>query len=128
VANARALGAALSARGFELVSGGTDNHLLLVDLTPKGVGGRAAAEGLDRAGIVCNRNAIPFDTRKPMDPSGLRLGTPAITTRGLTPSHMEVLAGWIDRGVDAAGREDEEELRRIRGEVRELALVFPPPA
>jgi glycine hydroxymethyltransferase len=128
VDNAKALGAALAERGFDLVSGGTDNHLLLVDLTPKGVGGRAAAEALDRAGIVCNRNAIPFDTRKPMDPSGLRLGTPAITTRGLGVHHMEALAGWIDRGVDAAGREDEDELARIRAEVRELALAFPPPA
>ena len=128
VANAKALGAGLAERGFELVSGGTDNHLLLVDLTPKGVGGRAAAEALDRAGIVCNRNAIPFDPRKPMDPSGLRLGTPAVTTRGLTTEHMEALAGWIDRAVDAARREDEEELGRVRAEVRDLALAFPPPA
>ena len=128
VANAQALGAALAARGFELVSGGTDNHLLLVDLTPKGVGGRAAAEALDRAGIVCNRNAIPFDLRKPMDPSGIRLGTPAVTTRGLGVAHMEAIAEWIDRAVDAAGREDEGELERVRGEVRELAVAFPPPA
>jgi glycine hydroxymethyltransferase len=128
VANARALGAELLERGFELVSGGTDNHLLLVDLTPKGVGGRAAAEALDRAGIVCNRNAIPFDPRRPMDPSGLRLGTPAVTTRGLSPEHMRALAGWIDRAVDAAGRGDEDELGRVRGEVRELAVAFPPPA
>ena len=128
VANAKALGVALRERGFELVSGGTDNHLLLVDLTPKGVGGRAAAEALDRAGIVCNRNAIPFDSRKPMDPSGLRLGTPAVTTRGLSAEHMETVAAWIDRAVDAARREDEERLSRVRGEVRELALAFPPPA
>jgi glycine hydroxymethyltransferase len=128
VANARALGAALAQRGFDLVSGGTDNHLLLVDLTSKGVGGRAAAEALDRAGIVCNRNAIPFDTRKPMDPSGIRLGTPAVTTRGLSELHMEAIAGWIDGGVDAARREDEDALVRIRTEVRELALAFPPPA
>ena len=128
VANAQALGAALAARGFDLVSGGTDNHLLLVDVTSKGVGGRAAAQALDRAGIVCNRNAIPFDPRKPMDPSGIRLGTPAVTTRGLGVSEMETLAGWIDRGVDAAGREDETALAAIRAEVRELALAFPPPA
>jgi glycine hydroxymethyltransferase len=128
VDNARALGAALANRGFDLVSGGTDNHLLLVDLTAKGVGGRAAAEALDRAGIVCNRNAIPFDTRKPMDPSGIRLGTPAVTTRGLGVTHMEAIAGWIDAGVDAARREDADALERIRGEVRELALAFPPPA
>jgi glycine hydroxymethyltransferase len=128
VANAQALGAALAERGFELVSGGTDNHLLLVDLTPKGVGGRPAAEALDRAGIVCNRNAIPFDTRKPMDPSGIRLGTPAVTTRGLGVGHMEAIAGWIDRGVDAARREDAGALERIRAEVRELAVAFAPPA
>ena len=128
VENAKALGAALAARGFELVSGGTDNHLLLVDLTSKGVSGRPAAEALDRAGIVCNRNAIPFDPRKPMDPSGVRLGTPAVTTRGLGVTHMEAIAGWIDAGVDAAGRGDEDALTRIRGEVRELALAFPPPA
>ncbi len=128
VANAKALGAALAARGFDLVSGGTDNHLLLVDLTSKGVGGRAAAEALDRAGIVCNRNAVPFDPRKPMDPSGIRLGTPAVTTRGLQAVHMEAVAGWIDAGVEAARREDEEALAHIRGEVRELALAFPPPA
>jgi glycine hydroxymethyltransferase len=132
VANAQALGAALVERGFSLVSGGTDNHLLLVDLTPKGVGGgaggRAAAEALDRAGIVCNRNAIPFDTRKPMDPSGVRLGTPAVTTRGMGPLQMEAIAGWIDEGVAAAARGDEDALARIRGQVRELALAFPPPA
>src|SRR3954470_19193612 len=108
VANAKALGAALASRGFDLVSGGTDNHLLLVDLTSKGVGGRAAAEALDRAGIVCNRNAIPFAPRKPMDPSGIRLGTPAVTTRGLGVSHMDALAAWIDAGVDAARRADED--------------------
>ena len=128
VANAQALGAALGERGFSLVSGGTDNHLLLVDLTPKGVGGGAAAEALDRAGIVCNRNAIPFDTRKPMDPSGIRLGTPAVTTRGMGVAEMGAIAGWIDAAVDAAARGDEATLARIRGEVRELALAFPPPA
>ena len=128
VRNAKALGAALAERGFELVSGGTDNHLLLVDLTPKGVWGRAAAEALDRAGIVCNRNTIPFDQRQPMDPSGLRLGTPAVTTRGLRPEHMELMAGWIDRSVEAAAHGDKRELARVRAEVRELALAFPPPA
>jgi glycine hydroxymethyltransferase len=128
VANAQALGAALASRGFDLVSGGTDNHLLLVDLTSKGVGGRPAAEALDRAGIVCNYNAIPFDPRKPMDPSGIRLGTPAVTTRGLGVSHMEVIAGWIDAGVDAARRGDEDALARIRAEVRQHAQAIPPPA
>jgi glycine hydroxymethyltransferase len=128
VANARALADALLARDFDLVSGGTDNHLLLLDLTRKDVGGRPAAEALERAGIVCNYNAVPFDTRRPMDPSGIRLGTPAITTRGLGVEHMSDLARWIDEGIEAARRDDEAALERIRGEVRELALAFPPPA
>jgi glycine hydroxymethyltransferase len=128
VANARALADALLERGLDLVSGGTDNHLLLVDLTAKGVGGRPAAEALERAGIVCNYNAIPFDTRKPMDPSGIRLGTPAVTTRGLDDAHMRDLARWIDEAVEAARRDDEPALATIRGEVLELARAFPPPA
>jgi glycine hydroxymethyltransferase len=128
VENAKALADALLQRGFELVSGGTDNHLLLIDLTAKGIGGRPAAEALERAGIVCNYNAIPFDPRKPMDPSGIRIGTPAVTTRGLTTEHMAELARWLDEGVEAARREDEAALERIRGEVLELARAFPPPA
>ena len=128
VANAKALAAGLIERGFTLVSGGTDNHLLLVDLTSKGVSGGVAAEALDRAGIVCNRNAIPFDTRKPMDPSGIRLGTPAVTTRGMGVTEIAAIAGWIGDAVDAAARGDEDMLAQIRTEVRELALAFPPPA
>jgi glycine hydroxymethyltransferase len=127
VDNANALADALLERGFDLVSGGTDNHLLLVDLTAKGIGGRPAAEALERAGIVLNSNAVPFDPRKPLDPSGIRLGTPAVTTRGLGPAHMADLARWIDEGVDAARRGDEAALARIRGAVSELALSFPPP-
>jgi glycine hydroxymethyltransferase len=128
VANAVALAEALLERGFDLVSGGTDNHLLLVDLTGKDVGGRPAAEALERAGIVCNYNAVPFDTRKPMDPSGIRLGTPAVTTRGLGTEHMQHLARWIDEGVEAARRDDAAALERIRADVSELARAFPPPA
>jgi glycine hydroxymethyltransferase len=128
VANAVALGEALLERGFDLVSGGTDNHLLLVDLTGKDVGGRPAAEALERAGIVCNYNAVPFDSRKPMDPSGIRLGTPAITTRGLGTEHMHDLARWIDEGIEAARRDDEASLERIRADVAELARAYPPPA
>jgi glycine hydroxymethyltransferase len=128
VANARALADALLERGFDLVSGGTDNHLLLVDLTGKGIGGRPAAEALERAGIVLNYNTVPFDPRKPLDPSGIRLGTPAVTTRGLEPDHMRDLARWIDEGVDAARRGDEAALAGIRGAVGELARAFPPPA
>jgi glycine hydroxymethyltransferase len=128
VANAIALADALSARGFDLISGGTDNHLLLADLTAKGIGGRPSAEGLERAGLVCNYNAVPFDPRPPLDPSGIRLGTPAITTRGLRTEHMEDVARWIDEAVEATRHEDAAALDRIRGEVRELARAFPPPA
>jgi glycine hydroxymethyltransferase len=128
VANAVALAEALLERGFDLVAGGTDTHLLLVDLTGKGIGGRPAAEALERAGIVCNYNAVPFDTRKPMDPSGIRLGTPAVTTRGLGTEHMHDLARWIDEGIEAARRDDEAALERIRAEVTDLARAFPPPA
>ena len=127
VANAVALGSALSERGFDLVSGGTDNHLLLVDLTSKGIGGRPAAEGLERAGLVANYNAVPFDPRPPMDPSGVRLGTPAVTTRGLGVEHMREIARWIDEAVDATGRSDAAALERVRGKVTELARAFPPP-
>ena len=128
VANAAALAGALGERGFELVTGGTDNHLLLVDLTSKGIGGRPAAEGLERAGIVCNYNTVPFDPRPPLDPSGIRLGTPAITTRGLRPEHMDEVARWIDDGVEAARRADAAALETIRAEVLELARAYPPPA
>jgi glycine hydroxymethyltransferase len=123
VANAQALAAALIERGFELVSGGTDNHLILIDLTNRGVSGRPAAESLDRAGIVGNRNAIPFDPRKPFDPSGLRIGTPAVTTRGMGPDEMVEIARWIDEGVGG----DEAALARIRSEVLELTSRFPVP-
>jgi glycine hydroxymethyltransferase len=125
VANAQALAEALLERGFDLVSGGTDNHLILIDLTNKGVSGRPAAEALDRAGIVCNRNAIPFDPRKPLDPSGLRVGTPAVTTRGMRCAEMRTIAGWIDRGIAAVG--DDDALAQIRGEVLELTAAFPIP-
>jgi glycine hydroxymethyltransferase len=101
VANAAALADALLERGFDLVSGGTDNHLLLIDLTNRGVGGRPAAVALERAGIVLNYNAVPFDPRKPLDPSGIRLGTPAVTTRGLGPDHMVQLARWIVEAIGA---------------------------
>jgi glycine hydroxymethyltransferase len=128
VANARALGEALAERGLDLVSGGTDNHLLLVDLSATGVSGGTAAEALARAGIVCNRNAVPFDQRKPLDPSGIRLGTPALTTRGMGTAEMARIGGWIADGVAAAGRGDEDAIGRIRAGVRELAAAFPLPA
>jgi glycine hydroxymethyltransferase len=125
VDNARILGEHLVARGFSLITGGTDNHLLLVDMTPKGIGGKPYAQALDRAGIVCNYNSIPFDPRKPFDPSGLRLGTPAVTSRGMRESEMAQIASWIDQVV--SNLEDAEKLARIATEVAELCAAFPAP-
>ncbi|SDY56782.1 serine hydroxymethyltransferase [Micromonospora pattaloongensis] len=127
VANAKALAAALLERGFELSSGGTDNHLILADLTSKGVAGKPAAQALDRAGIELNYNTVPYDTRKPFDPSGIRLGTAALTTRGLTEEHMPQVAAWMDDAVTAAIKDDEATLTRISGEVRDLLDAFPVP-
>ncbi|SDJ36383.1 serine hydroxymethyltransferase [Actinokineospora alba] len=124
VANAKALADALTERGFDLVSGGTDNHLILVDLTSKGVAGKPAAQALDRAGIELNYNSVPFDPRKPFDPSGIRLGTAAITTRGLGVEQMPQLAAWIDRAVGAS---DEAEIDAVAAEVRELLAGYPMP-
>jgi len=127
VANAQALAEALLARGFDLVTGGTDNHLILVDLTSKGVGGKPAAQALDRAGIELNYNSVPFDTRKPFDPSGIRLGTAAVTTRGLTEEHMALIATWIDDVVAVAESADEKVIARVRGEVSEFVAPYPIP-
>ncbi|WP_141586032.1 serine hydroxymethyltransferase [Actinomadura sp. WMMA1423] len=127
VANARALAAALLERGYDLVSGGTDNHLVLIDLTSKGVAGKPAAQALDRAGIELNYNAVPFDPRKPFDPSGLRLGTAAITTRGLGEEHMPRIAAWIDEVVGAAAKQDESVLDGVAAQVRELLAAYPMP-
>ncbi|CCH33260.1 serine hydroxymethyltransferase [Actinosynnema sp. NPDC047251] len=125
VANAQALAAALAQRGFDLVSGGTDNHLVLVDLAGKAIGGKPAAQALDRAGIEANYNTVPYDPRKPFDPSGLRLGTAAITTRGLGPDQMPQVAAWIEAAVAAAG--DDAALGRIAAEVAELMAGHPMP-
>jgi glycine hydroxymethyltransferase len=125
VANASALAAALLERGYSLVSGGTDNHLILMDLTPQGIAGKPAAKALDRAGIEVNYNTVPFDPRKPFDPSGIRIGTPAVTTRGLTEEHMPRVAGWMDEAITAAVKDDEPAIDRIAGEVRELLGGFP---
>ncbi|NYI07950.1 serine hydroxymethyltransferase [Allostreptomyces psammosilenae] len=127
VANARALGEQLAARGFDLVSGGTDNHLLLIDLTSKEIGGKPVAQALDRAGIVVNYNSVPFDQRKPFDPSGLRLGTPALTSRGLPAERMATVAEWIDRVVTAARTGDEDTVVKVRAEVAELMTEYPAP-
>lgn len=125
VDNAKTLAQALVARGFAVTTGGTDNHLMLVDVTPKGVAGKPAAQALDRAGVVANYNAIPFDPRKPFDPSGLRIGTPAVTSRGMGKPEMEKLAEWIDRVV--ASPADEGLLARVAAEVREVCAKFPAP-
>ncbi|CAM5738423.1 Serine hydroxymethyltransferase [Streptomyces badius] len=109
----------LAARGFDLVSGGTDNHLLLIDLTDKDVPGKTAAKALDRAGIVVNYNTVPYDTRKPFDPSGIRIGTPALTSRGVPASAMGTVATWITTAVEAARTGDENAIRKVRGEVKE---------
>jgi glycine hydroxymethyltransferase len=125
VANAKALAQALTARGFDLVSGGTDNHLILIDLTRRDIGGKPAAKALDLAGIELNFNTVPFDPRKPWSPSGIRLGTAAITTRGLTEEHMAAVAEWIDRAITVA--DDIAALDVIAGEISDLLSAFPMP-
>jgi glycine hydroxymethyltransferase len=127
VANARALAGALVERGFDLISGGTDNHLILADLTGKNIGGKPAAKALDRAGIELNYNTVPFDTRKPFDPSGIRLGTAALATRGLTEEHMPQIAAWMDEAVAAAIKDDHDTLDRIAGEIADLVSTYPIP-
>jgi glycine hydroxymethyltransferase len=127
VANAKALAEALLERGFDLVSGGTDNHLLLIDLTSKNVAGKPAAKALDRAGIELNYNTVPFDPRKPFDPSGIRLGTAAITTRGLGVEQMPQLAAWIDRVVTATADGDESVVDATAAEIAELLAAYPMP-
>jgi glycine hydroxymethyltransferase len=127
VANARALAAGLAERGYDLVSGGTDNHLILVDLTSKDVAGKPAAKALDKAGIELNYNTVPYDPRKPFDPSGIRLGTPAVTTRGLTEEHMPQVAAWMDEAIEAARKGDDDALGRIASDVRDLLAAFPMP-
>ena len=125
VENAKALADDLVGRDFELVSGGTDNHLLLVDLTNKNVTGKIAAKALDRAGIELNYNAVPFDPRKPFDPSGIRLGTPSVTSRGMGVEEMVRIAEWIDQIVSSP--RDEEVGARIKAEIAELCRAFPAP-
>jgi glycine hydroxymethyltransferase len=125
VANAQALADALIEHGFDLVSGGTDNHLILLDMTAKGLSGKDAAAALSRAGIVSNANSIPFDPRKPLDPSGVRIGTPAATTRGLDQEHMGQVADWIDEVVSAA--DDRSVADTVRAEVHDLMRRFPAP-
>jgi glycine hydroxymethyltransferase len=124
VANAAALAAELMARGFDVVSGGTDNHLILIDLTNKKVAGKIAARALDKAGIELNYNSVPYDTRKPFDPSGIRLGSPAVSSRGMGEAEMKQIAAWIDRVVSDP---TDETAAKVLGEVHDLTRKFPAP-
>jgi len=123
VSNAKALAEALQSAGFRLVSGGTDNHLLLVDVFEKGILGSEAEAALGKAGITVNKNSIPWDANPPLRPSGIRVGTPALTTRGMKEPEMRQIAGWIAKALEQ--RNDDAALDRIRGEVAELANHFP---
>jgi glycine hydroxymethyltransferase len=123
VKNAGALAEGLMRRGFNLVSGGTDNHLMLVDLSGTEITGKMAEETLEQAGITVNKNAVPFDTRSPFVTSGFRIGTPATTSRGLKEAEMEAVAKWIGRALQNVG--NEAELSSIRNEVKELCRKFP---
>jgi len=124
--NAKTLAELLLAGGVRLVSGGTDNHLLLLDVTTLGLGGKQAEAVLDRCGITVNKNMIPFDERKPMDPSGIRIGTPALTTRGMRTGEMKKIAAWMLAGLKAP--DDEKRHIQIRGEIFDLCQQFPVPA
>jgi glycine hydroxymethyltransferase len=123
VANAKRLAAGLSSAGFRLVSGGTDNHLMLVDVFSKGITGKAAEAALGKAGITVNKNAIPFDQNPPMVASGIRIGTPAVTTRGMREPEMDLIAGLITRTL--ATPDDDRALGMIRTEVETLCRKFP---
>lgn len=125
IKNAKALAKGLMNRGFKLISDGTDTHLLLADLTNKNVTGKLAQTRLDEVGITLNKNTIPGETRSPMDPSGIRLGTPAITTRGMKEAEMEKIADWIDRVISNIN--DETLHSQIKEEVKEMCLGFPVP-
>ncbi len=123
VANAKVLAEDLAAEGYRIISGGTDTHLILVDVFQKGILGSEAEHALGEAGITVNKNAIPYDTNPPMKPSGIRIGTPALTTRGMKEAEMRTIAGWIAQALEH--RADAGKLRTIRAEVLELAERFP---
>ena len=125
IANAKHLAEKLKEHDFELVSGGTDTHLILADLTNKGIPGKEAQVALDRVGITLNKNTVPFDTRSPFDPSGIRFGTPAVTTRGMKEPEMEMIAGWMNEVI--SNIKDEEMYPRVKKEVEEMCLKFPVP-
>jgi glycine hydroxymethyltransferase len=123
VANAQTLAEALAAEGFRVVSGGTDTHLMLVDVFCRKVTGKQAEQALERAGITVNKNAIPFDTNPPMIASGIRIGTPAVTTRGMQEPQMQLIAHWIAEVLN--NLEDESVQKRVRGEVETVTEKFP---
>ena len=124
--NAKTLASELLSAGLRLISGGTDNHLMLVDVTSIGLGGKQAEAVLDACGITVNMNMIPFDTRKPMDPSGIRIGTPALTTRGMGTTEMKQIGQWIGQALKAV--DDSQLHSTIRGQVKNLCQSFPVPA
>lgn len=126
VKNAQTLATELLDRGYRLVTGGTDNHLLLLDLTNKKLSGKEAEVALGEAGITVNKNVIPYDSRSPFDPSGIRLGTPALTSRGMRENEMKQIADWIDQAI--TNRDDPKVLARLRQEVKELCQSFPLPS
>jgi len=123
VANAKALSAALTAKNFQVVSGGTDNHLMLLDLRNRNLTGKVAEKALDKAGITVNKNTVPKETQSPFVTSGIRVGTPAVTTRGMKVPEMEQIAALIDRALVAT--EDDAALARVRSDVQALAAKFP---
>jgi glycine hydroxymethyltransferase len=123
IVNAKTLAEAMAGHGYRIVSGGTDNHLFLLDVFSKGITGKEGEIALDKAGVTVNKNTIPFDENPPMVASGLRIGTPALTTRGMGPSEMAEVGEFIARGL--AAREDDAELARIRAEVGRFAADFP---
>jgi len=125
VKNAKKLAASLNDKDYQLVTGGTDNHLLLIDLTNKKISGAEAERALGKAGITVNKNTVPFEPRTPFDPSGIRLGTPALTTRGMKEAEMERVADWIDKAISA--KNDDTKLDSIHAEVREFTKKFPLP-
>jgi glycine hydroxymethyltransferase len=125
IKNAKTLAEALMAKGFTLITNGTDNHLMLVDLTNKNISGKTAAKALDKAGIVLNYNAVPFDKRKPFDPSGIRIGSPAVTSRGFKEHEMLLISSFIEKVI--SNPENEELLVSTSKQVKELCSHFPAP-
>lgn len=126
IKNAKVLADELIKMGYKIVSGGTDNHLMVVDMGSIGLNGKEAEEILDKVGISVSRSTIPYDPRPPRSPSGVRLGTPAITTRGMREEEIKIVAGWIDQAIK--NKDNEGELNKIKEEVKELCLMFPIPS